>query len=51
MMSRDEEIKLLREILNELREIKNLIAKEHPRNWETLIQNEIKRLKERKNPE
>lgn len=48
MMSGEEEIKLLREILNELREIKNLIKKEYPRNWETSIKNRMDRLKDRK---
>lgn len=42
-----EKVKLLQEILEELRGIRAVIAKEYPRDWETCIKEHIRRLDER----
>ena len=45
-MSRGKKAKLLNEILEELRGIRAVLAKEYPRDWETCIKEHIRRLDE-----
>jgi len=43
-MSREEEVKLLREILRELKAIRVILKEEHPRNWQTYLEERIRML-------
>ena len=47
-VNEEEKIKLLQEILEELRRIRAAIAKEYPRDWETCIKEHTRRLDERR---
>jgi len=43
-MSHEEEIRLLREILDELKALRALSKEEHPKNWETCINEHMSRI-------
>ena len=47
-VSREKKVKLLQEILEELRGIRAVLSKEYPRDWETCIKEHIRRLDEEK---
>ena len=43
-MKREEEVRLLRKILEGLKAVRAILAKENPRSWETCIEEHIRRL-------
>jgi len=45
-MSREKKDKLLQDILEELKGIRSVIDRKHPRDWETCIKEHIRRLEE-----